>query len=276
MRALLRRGGRLKGPPALRDAYAFLALAMAITWALDVPLVLATLGQYPPSPIAMGMAGLGAWGPTLAALVIAARRRALRDVFGRWRTPPGWIVGALLLIPALHLPATLLEVALGGEPAQWFYPPVEPEHVAGLLMFSVGEEFGWRGFAYPRLAEGHGPVVGSLILGVFWTLWHLGMWFTPAGPPALVEVAAGMVELMAGSVVFAWFFERGNRSMAVAIALHAGAHLDSSSRAPEDEIRLRILRLVVLVIAAAFAARSLASGQPGRPKGTPRGLTGSP
>lgn len=46
--------------------------------------------------------------------------------------------------------------------------------------------------------------------------------------------------------------------MAVAIAIHAGTHLDNVSRAPETEVRLRILRFVVLAFVAWFAARSLA------------------
>ncbi len=55
----------------------------------------------------------------------------------------------------------------------------------------------------------------------------------------------------------AWVFERSNRSIAVAIALHAGGHLDNVSRAPETEVRLRILRVAVLALCAAIAARSL-------------------
>ncbi len=55
----------------------------------------------------------------------------------------------------------------------------------------------------------------------------------------------------------AWVFERGDRSIAVAIALHVGGHLDNVSRAPETEIRLRILRMAVLAVVAAWAARSL-------------------
>jgi membrane protease YdiL (CAAX protease family) len=236
----------------------FFALAFAITWLLDIPLVLATVRQVPLSPVGMLMAGLGAWGPNLAALIVAARHGSLRGVFGRWRTAPIWIAVGLFTLPGLHLPATLAEVALGGQPAHWFYPPVRPELVAALVMFSVGEEFGWRGFAYPRLARRYGPVNGSLILGTLWAVWHLGMWFTPAGPPTLAAFGLGILELTAGSVVVAWVFERGNRSMAVAIALHMGAHLDNTFRAPETEVRLRILRFLVLISAAVLAGVSLA------------------
>jgi CAAX protease family protein len=245
--------------PGRNDAYLFFALACAITWALDSPLAFAWATHREPPAYAIPMTGLGAWGPTLAALVLAARRHQLRSVFGRWRVSPIWIIAGLFVPLAVQLPATLIEVLLGGHPAHWFYPPTRPEHFAALVMFPFGEEFGWRGFAYPRLEQRHGPVVGSLILGVVWGLWHLGMMFAPdplrALPPETIFIF--MVELALWSVVMAWFFERGNRSIAVAIALHAGAHIDNVSRAPEAEVRLRILRFVVLAVVTAFAARSL-------------------
>jgi uncharacterized protein len=241
------------------DAYLFFALACGITWVLDLPLVLAWATNAAPPPYAMPMVGLGACGPTLAAFAIAARRHQLRGVFGRWRTNPIWIVVGLLVPLAVHLPATLIEVALGGHPAHWFYLPDSPELFAGLVMFSFGEEFGWRGFAYPRLEQRHGPVVGSLLLGSVWGLWHLGMMFSPdslrALPPETIPIY--MAEMALWSVVMAWLFERSNRSIAVAIALHAGAHIDKISRAPETEVRLRILRFVVLAVVTAFAARAL-------------------
>jgi membrane protease YdiL (CAAX protease family) len=245
-----------------RDVYSFFALAFAITWLLDLPWVLASLRHEAPPPYALALTGLGAFGPTLAALAIGAYRGGLRDIFGRWRTSPVWIVVALALTFPLHIAATLIEVALGGHPAQWFYPPVEPERIAAMIVFPLGEEFGWRGFAYPRLAKRHGPVTGSVVLGVFWALWHLGMMFTPEKGPDLFEVVYTMAMLAAGSVVWAWVFERGGRSMAVAIALHIGAHLDNENRAPESEVRLRMLRLVVFIVAAVLAARAL-SAKPG-------------
>lgn len=246
-------------PAPCPEVYPFFALACAITWACDVPWVLASIRHVPPPPQAVMLTGLGALGPTLAALAIGAWRRELRDVFGRWRTRPVWILVGLLLPYPLHIAANLIEVALGGHPAHWFYPPTEPERIAALVMFPLGEEFGWRGFAHPRLARRHGPVVGSLILGVFWGLWHLGMMFAPDRQPDLVSVSAMVAELAVGSVVWAWVLERGGWSMAVAIALHVGAHLDNVNRAPETEVRLRVLRFVVFLVAALLAARALSA-----------------
>jgi membrane protease YdiL (CAAX protease family) len=244
---------------ARSDVWRFFVLACGITWLLDLPLALSWLSQTPPPAYAMTLVGLGALGPTLAALLVAGPRRELRGVFGQWKTSPIWIVLGLFAPPAVQLWAALIDLALGGHPAHWLYPPVRPEHFAALVMFPLGEEFGWRGFAYPRLEKRYGPVYGSLLLGAVWGLWHLGMLYAPDPLRRLPLSSLGLlvVDLALWSVVMAWMFERGNRSIAVAIAIHAGAHLDNVSRAPENEVRLRILRFVVLVFVAALAARSL-------------------
>jgi membrane protease YdiL (CAAX protease family) len=236
----------------------YFVLACALSWSLSVPLMLAWGTHVTPPPYALPMMGFGAFGPLLAAWIVGARTHTLRDIFGHWRTNPAWIVVALFAPMAIHLPATVIEVMLGGRPAQWIYPPVKPEQVAALVVFSFGEEFGWRGLAYPRLAARMGAVRAALIVGVVWAIWHLGMKFTPEnGTPDPLEFAIFIADLAVYSVVFAWVFERGNRSMAVALAFHAGGHLDNIYRAPDAEIRLRVLRFVVLVIVAVFAARSL-------------------
>jgi membrane protease YdiL (CAAX protease family) len=249
------------------EVAAFFALACAITWLLDLPIALAWARHLEPAPYAITMAGLGAFGPTLAATAIAWPRGELREVFGRWRTAPIWIAVALCIGPALHLVANVIEVLLGGQPAHWFYPPTRPEFIAALFAFSFGEEFGWRGFAYPRLVSRHGLVVGSLILGAVWGLWHFFMLFTPEhGAPSLQLLGTTMLELALYSVVLTWPFERGNRSMAVAIAFHMGGHLDNVTHAPESEVRLRVVRMLVLILAAAVAAMAAAA----RPVAKPR------
>ena len=72
-----------------------------------------------------------------------------------------------------------------------------------------------------------------------------------------LKMGVMLVDLPLYCLVFAWLFERGNRSMAVAIALHAGAHVDNVYRAPTTEVRLILLRFLVLAVVAALAARAL-------------------
>lgn len=241
--------------------WAYFALAVGITWACDLPIALATWRGEAPGGLAIAGAALSAWGPTIAAAIVARRTGGLRDVFGRWRTNPAWVLVALALIPAAHQAANVLEVALGGAPARWLYPPETAEHVAALVMFSIGEEFGWRGFAHPRASARWGPVAGAAVIGVVWTAWHFFMWFTEDGPPSAATVAWALPELVFGSILFGWLFDRSGRSMAVAIALHMGAHLDNPLRGDADEPRLRALRLVVLGALALAAAASAPRGQ---------------
>src|SRR4051794_4984790 len=110
-------------------ALAFSALACGLTWILAIPTAVAWMNRTAPSPFAIGCAGLSAFGPLFAALVVAGIGRELGSVFGRWRTNPAWIALALLAPAAVHLAATLLFVAVGGRPDSWFHPPTTSEQV---------------------------------------------------------------------------------------------------------------------------------------------------
>ena len=91
------------------------------------------------------------------------------------------------------------------------------------------EEIGWRGFAQPRMQRRYGPVVGTLILGALWGVWHLPFFFGPlarTGPDAtFVSASIALVEFSIGltglSVVMAWVLNNCGGSTLMAILLHA-------------------------------------------------------
>jgi membrane protease YdiL (CAAX protease family) len=250
----------MPGTPTRPDieAYAFFAAACAITWLLATPLALAWSRHEIPPSYAVACAGLSAFGPTLAALALARGSGARAEAFGRWRANPVWVGVALLAPLVIHLVATTIYVGLGGHPDSWLHPPDTAESLAALVVFPLGEEFGWRGFAHPRMVERHGLVKGPLLLGLVWGVWHLVYSVTPqAGAFDLGQFAIGVAELPLYSLVIAWVFERENRSMAVAIAFHAGAHLDHIERA-RGGIGLQAVHIAVVAVLAVMAARSLA------------------
>lgn len=241
----------------------FFAVACGFTWALAAPAAWAWMHHAAPPAYAVACAGLSAFGPLVAAVVVAATQRRAGDVFRRWRANPPWLVAALFAPMAIHLLATALSVALGDTPARWLHPPSAPEQVAALVVFPLGEEPGWRGFAYPRIVARLGVVRGSLALGAVWGLWHLAYAVTPdaAGFDAFT-FALTMAELPLYSLLMAWVLERTNRSLSVAIAFHAGAHLDHVELAPHDDLRLHAAHLAVVAVLAVLAARSLRAAAP--------------
>ena len=251
---------RVTGPDTTdaTSTAAFFAIACVTTWLLALPTARAWMQHQTPRPYAIALAGLSAFGPLLAALAVAGPRGQLRQVFGRWRTNPVWILVALLGAPLVHATATLLFVAVGGRPTQWFYPPNTPELLAALVVFPLGEEFGWRGFAHPRLVARFGAVRGCLILGALWGLWHLAYSVTPEGRFDLLGFGLVMAALPFYSVLLGWLFERADRSMAVAIAGHVGAHLDKFDRAPRADLHLQVLHLFVVAGLAVVAGGALA------------------
>ncbi len=212
----------------------------------------------------MGLAGLSAFGPLIAALAVTWRTGATRAIFGPWRVHPAWIVGGLLAPMTLDVIARALDVATGGTLDAWVYLPSTPVHVAGLVVFSVGEEFGWRGYAQPRLVDRFGPVVGPLLLGTLWALWHAMYLVSPVTGRIEPVVLIVFASLPAWSVIYVWAMQRGGGSIAIALALHAGAHLDKVDRLPVDAWTTRVWIVVVTWIAAGWAARALVSARRSR------------
>lgn len=72
-----------------------------------------------------------------------------------------------------------------------------------LLFFGFGEEVGWRGFALPRLRDRHNALWASLIVTLFWALWH---WPLFPYRPGYTDIDIGgsfgwMFSLATGSVL---------------------------------------------------------------------------
>ncbi len=84
----------------------------------------------------------------------------------------------------------------------------------------VGEEFGWRGFALPRLLQRFNPIVASLILGLIWGVWHLPAFLIPELPQSHFNFAAFLASTVALTIVITWLWLKSKGSLLVAIAAH--------------------------------------------------------
>jgi membrane protease YdiL (CAAX protease family) len=244
-----------------KSAGPFFALALGITWTLQLPAVLAKHGVIAgPAERFLPLMGLGALGPMLAAIILSAREGGRAEVRALFRPLARYDVKARWYAVALLLPGSLLVLALatytlvtGRSAGPWLYPPIEPERIAAMVMFPLGEEIGWRGYAQPRLLERRGALATSGIIGVFWGLWHV-MMFDVSGvsPGAMLE---SLPMFLAGSVLFSWLWARTGGSLLLAVLLHVGTHLNNSARAlPANPIPATAHTIAYVLFALALIA----------------------
>jgi membrane protease YdiL (CAAX protease family) len=109
----------------------------------------------------------------------------------RFRGAPAWYAVAALVFPVMFAVALGLGVAFGAvtfaEGAIASFATLFAINVIPRMLFSVGEEWGWRGYLEPRLAAlGVAPFRRHLTVGAIWAVWHV---------PYIVALGADYTEL---------------------------------------------------------------------------------
>lgn len=88
------------------------------------------------------------------------------------------------------------------------------------LFGSFQEEFGWRGFALPRLLSLHTPFAASLILGVIWGFWHLPLFYIAGLSQSYMSFALSLPLTLAFSIFFTWVYIKTDYNLFSALLLH--------------------------------------------------------
>ncbi|MFL6010001.1 MAG: CPBP family intramembrane glutamic endopeptidase [Rubrobacteraceae bacterium] len=222
----------------------FYALAYFISWLFWMPYVLSQNGlgvldvSFPKILGDTQLAGilLGAYlGPLGAAFVVTALsegRPGLRRWGGRlfrWGVGLYWYALALVGVPAILAAGTL--VVSPGSVAGLRFPPLElfllyvPFLVLQMLTTALAEEPGWRDFALVRHQRQHGPLVGTLILGVLWAGWHLPLfltdWGRENGGTTPSNILSFVLFALLLSVFITWVFNKTRGSLPLAMLVHA-------------------------------------------------------
>jgi membrane protease YdiL (CAAX protease family) len=232
-----------RGLLARHPLISFFIMAYAFSWIAWSPWVLSEDGAgllpYELSGATTGLLNAAAilLGPTLSAFIMtgitegrAGIRRLLRRIV-LWRVGLRWYLFALVGIPVVMALGTLI---LPGGLAS-LLALIGPGYVLGylgtfVLVTILGgplfEEPGWRGFALPRLQPLHGPLLGTLILGLLWALWHLPEFMVPAwaeasGGRGFLAIVKFVCIAIAFAIVTTWVFNNTKGSVLMAILVHA-------------------------------------------------------
>lgn len=118
------------------------------------------------------------WGPGLAALVmlLVFRKDRFRITFFDRKVPASRYVFAVLIPTGGAVLIYLIYRLFFGAP-----PPVATTATPWILLLwfplgAIGEELGWRGYLHKRLNPGLAGLISSVIVGMLWALWHVGMY----------------------------------------------------------------------------------------------------
>ena len=225
-----------------RPLLAFFLLSFALAW--GVWFALGALFERPPT----GLVVLGAWAPTLAALLVTARAegrggvaRLLRRAL-RWRVAPLWYLlavsgASLLALLAIGLTALLggAVPTLGAVAARFGLSAEHAPRLFALLpliflvtIFSggpVAEELGWRGYAQTKLRAYLSPLEAGLLLGLIWALWHLPLFLVLPAAISHVPLLAYLPLVTALGGLFGLLHAHTGGSVLLSILAHAGVNL---------------------------------------------------
>ena len=166
----------------------------------------------------------------------------------------GWFLVAILLFPLVGVVAVGLHSMFGGPSLEMRTTQLLPQLIV-ILVISLGEEFGWRGYLLPKLMQRYSALVASLILGVVWGLWHFPAALIGTGVPQDMPFLVFMVWVLVATLLMTWIYTNTG-SVLLAILMHsmANATFNYLPLLPEFVGQLNTFHLFLAVLGVVAAA----------------------
>lgn len=212
----------------------FYLIVFVFTWAFWIA---AALCKNEGSAMTLMFLGLCVPALTAVLTVLLSGNRALktdlkRKVAGFYRIRPLNVLAAVALfgaIVAVSIPASTL---FGQSMGQFSFTADFSFSIRGssalltILLASVIEEVGWRGYGEDSIAQYHNWFWESVFFGLIWALWHLPLFFIPGSYQAgLAQLGFGyalnfFVGVVPLGFITTWVYVKNNRSMLACIVFH--------------------------------------------------------
>lgn len=225
--------------------FRYYILVFALTWAFWIAAIFARAST---SPAAEGSDGaslsltlmfLGLCVPAVTSIVFVLISGSAelkcdlkRKLIGFHRIKPVVIVQAVALFGGIITVSILTSTLIGQPLSQFSFTEGFSFSIAGtsalltILVASVIEEVGWRGYGEDAIAQYHPWFRESLIFGVVWACWHLPLFFIPGTYHAgLLGLGYGyalnfLVSVVPLGFLTTWVYTKNNRSMLACIVFH--------------------------------------------------------
>jgi len=180
--------------------------------------ILAILGFLGPLVIPAILISAGNWDPKLdtSAKDFLIRSFHFRTLSVKWYLIVVGLILLLTIVPLLFEPAVVQNGLIQAGPA--FFLLIGA--VAGFV-----EEPGWRGYAQEGLQRQMSVITASVVIGLFWALWHLPLFFISGTYQA--ELGFGTrgflfftIAILVGSPIYAWLYNATDRVIFAPVLFH--------------------------------------------------------
>lgn len=218
---------------SLKQVSKFFVVTFVITWGLWSSSVLSARGMNIPTFLLI-LSMMASFTPTITALILERKEKGKEGFKKQWKTWFHWSFSKawLIWIPLFFFGTGIMTYFLlqlmvpdfeaVNSPPLWMTPLIFLQifFIGGAL----GEELGWRGYAYPRLKQLMSPIKATFLLGVIWSLWHLPLFYMVG----TVQSNIPMWEFMLQNTLMAFFYtglyKRTKGSIWMMFYLHAVAN----------------------------------------------------
>jgi membrane protease YdiL (CAAX protease family) len=174
---------------------------------------IAFLAVLMPSSVAIVMTGVLHGRKGVYDLLVS---RSVRPI--RW----SWVTLSIFLFAFIAVIAIVIHSVFGGPTFELRTTEILPQ-ILVILLIALGEEYGWRGFALPRLQQRHHALLASLILGLVWGFWHYPASLINIGVPQDMPFYTFMLWVIPATTLFTWVYNK-TQSVLATILLHSGAN----------------------------------------------------
>ena len=212
---------------------------------------------------------IGLFMPAVTAIVtvLTSKNKMLKEdlkrkIVGFYRIKPLSIVKAVLLFLVCVVVSIGISVLFGGSPEQFSFTEDFSFSIAGtsalltMVLASVIEEVGWRGYGEDAVGSYHTWFRESIIFGCIWACWHLPLFLIPGTYHyTLKEMGAlyvinFLVSAIPVDFLQTWVYVKNNRSMLATAVFHLFLNVmqEKINISPET----KCIETVVMLVAAAI------------------------
>ena len=169
-----------------------------------------------------------------------------------------WAIFSILFFPILFILAWTLVNIQTNTPFKTQIGGTEGAIIVHLLILfsfdiifggAFGEEIGWRGFVLPILLNRYSPLKSGLILGIFWSLWHLPIdLFQGFGVAGISGILMRLLLVCPMSIIITWFYIHTQKPILSALLLHASLNILPIIKFTNYELSMAVMIIEMITI----------------------------